>query len=119
MTTMRHLTEAAYETTYTSSISQMHTVLALDALEKGEPRLQSGDRQRLFGARSSQRRSKRYRARYWRSRCPAPAGDPAVLIANPDRIQRELGWKPVHSEINSILESAWVWRLAHPHGYGR
>jgi UDP-glucose 4-epimerase len=46
-------------------------------------------------------------------------GDPAVLIASPDRIQRELGWKPEHTTINSILESAWGWHLAHPHGYQR
>lgn len=48
---------------------------------------------------------------------PRRPGDPAVLIASPDRIQRELGWKPDHTAINSILESAWVWHLAHPHGY--
>ena len=50
---------------------------------------------------------------------PRRPGDPAVLIASPDRIQRELGWKPEHTTINSILESAWVWHLAHPHGYQR
>lgn len=48
---------------------------------------------------------------------PRRPGDPAVLIASPDRIRRELGWKPEYTDINSILESAWVWRLAHPHGY--
>lgn len=48
---------------------------------------------------------------------PRRPGDPAVLIASPDRIQRELGWKPEYPEINTVLESAWVWRLAHPHGY--
>jgi UDP-glucose 4-epimerase len=45
-------------------------------------------------------------------------GDPARLIAGSDKIQRELGWKPVFQEIDTIIESAWAWHLKHPHGYG-
>lgn len=37
-------------------------------------------------------------------------GDSAVLYANPARIMRELGWKPVHSSLPEILESAWKWK---------
>ena len=43
-------------------------------------------------------------------------GDPAVLIANSDRIRRELRWEPNH-RLDSIIESAWEWRQAHPTGY--
>jgi UDP-glucose 4-epimerase len=50
---------------------------------------------------------------------PRRTGDPAVLVASPERIKRGLGWNPVHTEIRSILESAWAWRLARPHGYER
>jgi UDP-glucose 4-epimerase len=38
------------------------------------------------------------------------AGDPAVLYANPVRIMNELGWRPEHSSLREILESAWRWK---------
>src|SRR5579864_2749670 len=37
-------------------------------------------------------------------------GDPAVLCASPQRIMRELGWKPKHSSLREIIESAWQWK---------
>ncbi|MGH9847799.1 MAG: UDP-glucose 4-epimerase GalE [Blastocatellia bacterium] len=49
---------------------------------------------------------------------PRRAGDPPVLIANSDKIMRDLGWNPRHSELDRIIESAWRWHLAHPNGYG-
>jgi UDP-glucose 4-epimerase len=48
---------------------------------------------------------------------PRRPGDPPVLIASPDKIMRDLGWAPRHSELDIIIESAWRWRLAHPNGY--
>ncbi|MBS1789005.1 MAG: UDP-glucose 4-epimerase GalE [Acidobacteria bacterium] len=48
---------------------------------------------------------------------PRRAGDPAVLIASPDKIMRDLGWNPRNSELDRIIESAWRWRQAHPNGY--
>ena len=44
-------------------------------------------------------------------------GDPSVLIASSDRIQRELGWKPQFQDLGVIIESAWKWMLANPSGY--
>jgi UDP-glucose 4-epimerase len=49
---------------------------------------------------------------------PRRAGDPPVLIANPDKIMRDLGWSPRHSELDRIIESAWRWHQVHPEGYG-
>ena len=49
--------------------------------------------------------------------CPRRAGDPAVLIASSDTIRRLLGWNPKHSDIESIIASAWQWHKSHPHGY--
>ncbi len=40
---------------------------------------------------------------------PRRPGDPAVLIASSDKIARELGWRPEHTEIDGIVESAWHW----------
>jgi UDP-glucose 4-epimerase len=45
-------------------------------------------------------------------------GDPAVLIASPDAIKRDLGWKPKYTDINAIVASAWKWHSSHPNGYG-
>jgi UDP-glucose 4-epimerase len=36
-------------------------------------------------------------------------GDPAVLIASSEKIEKELGWKPKHPSIESIIESAYKW----------
>jgi UDP-glucose 4-epimerase len=49
---------------------------------------------------------------------PRRPGDPARLIAASDKIHRELGWTPKFQSIEKIIESAWAWHLANPHGYG-
>jgi UDP-glucose 4-epimerase len=38
---------------------------------------------------------------------PRRAGDPAVLVANSDKLQRGLGWKPGYAELVEIVETAW------------
>lgn len=48
---------------------------------------------------------------------PRRAGDPPVLVASSDRIQKELGWKPRYTDIKAIVETAWNWHKAHPKGY--
>ena len=35
-------------------------------------------------------------------------GDPAVLIADPSKIEKELGWVPKY-DLEKIVESAWKW----------
>lgn len=44
-------------------------------------------------------------------------GDPAKLVASSDKLQRELGWKPLYPELHTIIEHAWAWHYAHPKGY--
>jgi UDP-glucose 4-epimerase len=46
-------------------------------------------------------------------------GDPAVLIATPETIVKELSWSPRFTDIRAIAESAWRWHSTHPGGYGR
>ena len=41
--------------------------------------------------------------------CERRAGDPAVLVASSEAIQRELGWNPKHPQLDDIVESAWQW----------
>jgi len=45
------------------------------------------------------------------------AGDPAVLVASSDRIQKELKWEPKYNELSTIIETAWKWHKNHPDGY--
>jgi UDP-glucose 4-epimerase len=44
-------------------------------------------------------------------------GDPAVLVASSDKIQKELNWYPKYNSIETIIESAWKWHSTHPDGY--
>jgi UDP-glucose-4-epimerase GalE len=48
---------------------------------------------------------------------PRRPGDPAILYASSDRIKKELGWRPRYEDIDTIVETAWRWREAHPSGY--
>ena len=45
------------------------------------------------------------------------AGDPPVLVASSEKIQKELGWHPQKPELITMIEDAWNWMQAHPHGY--
>jgi UDP-glucose 4-epimerase len=40
---------------------------------------------------------------------PRRPGDPAVLVASNARIQADLGWRPQHADLESIVGSAWEW----------
>jgi UDP-glucose-4-epimerase GalE len=48
---------------------------------------------------------------------PRRPGDPPVLVASSDKIQRELGWQPRYRELHRIIETAWRWHRSHPKGY--
>ncbi len=48
---------------------------------------------------------------------PRRPGDPPMLVAASDKVQRELGWKPRYAELRPILETAWNWHRRRPHGY--
>ena len=45
------------------------------------------------------------------------AGDPSTLIASSGRAKSILGWKPQYADLRVIIETAWKWHQAHPHGY--
>jgi UDP-glucose 4-epimerase len=48
---------------------------------------------------------------------PRRAGDPPALVAAAGRAADVLGWRATRSSLEEILESAWRWHQAHPHGY--
>lgn len=45
------------------------------------------------------------------------AGDATELVASPEKIKKELGWQPKHSDLAAIVKTAWLWHKAHPDGY--
>ena len=45
------------------------------------------------------------------------SGDPAILTASSEKIKRELGWQPRYEELEKIVETAWRWKVSHPHGF--
>jgi len=49
---------------------------------------------------------------------PRRPGDPAILFANAEKIQNELGWSARYTDIDRIVSSAWNWFKNHPDGYG-
>jgi UDP-glucose 4-epimerase len=48
---------------------------------------------------------------------PRRAGDAPVLVANSNKIRRELGWQPKNAALETIIQSAWDWQRQNPHGY--
>lgn len=48
---------------------------------------------------------------------PRREGDPPVLVAAADKARTTLGWTPSIPALADIVESAWRWHRAHPHGY--
>lgn len=46
------------------------------------------------------------------------AGDPPTLVANADKIQAELGWKPEFPNIRDSVRHAFNWMKRNPDGYG-
>ena len=48
---------------------------------------------------------------------PRRAGDPDILIASSETINHDLGWQPIYPNLRQIIEMAWKWHVANPHGY--
>jgi UDP-glucose-4-epimerase GalE len=45
---------------------------------------------------------------------PRREGDPPVLVADPGKLQRTLGWRPRHSSLSEIVSSAWRFETSRP-----
>jgi len=48
---------------------------------------------------------------------PRRAGDPAILVASNEKAKKILGWNPTHTDIETIISTAWKWHKTHPYGY--
>ncbi len=97
-------------------LAQAH-ILALRALDQGSRRYNLGNGEG-FSVREVIETAREVTGH------PLPAqvtdrrsGDPAVLIAGSETIRRERGWTPQYPALRDIIETAWRWHKAHPHGY--
>ena len=50
---------------------------------------------------------------------PRRPGDPAMLVASPERAMSQLQWAPRRADLRTIVADAWRWHVAHPAGYDR
>lgn len=97
-------------------LAQAH-ILALEALHKGSRTYNLGNgagfsvKEVIETARSITGQD--IRAEYG----PRRGGDVATLVAGSDKIRKELGWKPIHTDVRSIIQSAWKWHSKNPQGY--
>lgn len=48
---------------------------------------------------------------------PRRAGDPSTLVACNKKAREVLGWNPSHSDLETIIASAWKWHCDMPNGY--
>jgi len=46
-------------------------------------------------------------------------GDAPELVADPRKLQTDLGWKPQYPNIEDIVRTAWTWHKHQPDGYGK
>ena len=44
-------------------------------------------------------------------------GDPAILVADPHRVQNVLGFKAKYSDLETIVTTSWKWYKQNPNGY--
>ena len=45
---------------------------------------------------------------------PRREGDPPALVADSTRLRSDLGWQPRHSDLKTIVETAWAWATRQP-----
>jgi len=48
---------------------------------------------------------------------PRRVGDPDVLVAKVDKIEKMMGWKARYSDLETIISTAWKWHKNNPYGY--
>jgi UDP-glucose 4-epimerase len=103
---------------HVSDLAQAH-VLALGALEERAPLIYNLGNGKGFSVREVVDTARRVTGHAIPAETEGRrAGDPPVLVASSEKIERELGWAPQYAALESIIGSAWEWHRTHPKGYG-
>jgi UDP-glucose 4-epimerase len=93
-------------------------LLALEAAEPGEHRVYNLGNGAGFSVREVVEAARGVTGKSIDAvEAPRRAGDPPALVAASDRIQADLGWKPVKQELEAMISDAWTWMQDHPRGY--
>jgi UDP-glucose 4-epimerase len=93
-------------------------LLALDALEKNDQLIYNVGSGKGFSVREVIEAARRVSGRPIPViETPRRSGDPPRLVASSDKIRRDLGWEPEHTELEDLVASAWDWHRTHPQGY--
>jgi UDP-glucose 4-epimerase len=93
-------------------------LLALERVQAGEHRIYNLGNGAGFSVREVIETARQVTGRpIPAEEAPRRAGDPPVLVASSEKIQRELGWVPAKPELATMIADAWAWLQAHPHGY--
>jgi UDP-glucose 4-epimerase len=102
---------------HVADIARAH-VLALEAVDRIEPTAYNLGNSDGYSNRQVIRVVQEVVGRSFEVRDAARRpGDPATLVADSSRIQKELGWQPAFPELHRMVETAWEWRRRRPHGY--
>lgn len=48
---------------------------------------------------------------------PRRIGDPDILVAKVEKIEKTLGWEARYSDLKTIIATAWKWHLGRPAGF--
>lgn len=93
-------------------------ILALEALRDGESRVYNLGSGSGYSVREVIEAARAVTGR------PIPAivaprrpGDLPVLVADSEKIGRELGWETDYNNLETIIGTAWNWHRRHPNGY--
>jgi len=103
---------------HVTDLANIH-ILALKYLDHGgETKIYNCGNKKGYSARQVLKQTKRITGTDFKieekSRRP---GDPAILIADSSKIEKELGWKPKYSDLKTIIETAYNWHKNNPEGF--
>ncbi|MBR9984281.1 MAG: UDP-glucose 4-epimerase GalE [Desulfosarcina sp.] len=97
---------------HVNDLAQAH-MLALDALlEGGESSIYNLGSSNGYSVREVIAKAERVTGKKIPVvEAPRRPGDPAILVASSEKIQRELGWAPAYDNLEKIIQTAWNWHL--------
>jgi UDP-glucose 4-epimerase len=93
-------------------------ILALDALATGESRVYNLGSGSGYSVREVINAARKVTGHPIPTiEAPRRPGDLPVLVADSEKIGRELGWETNYNNLEAIIQTAWNWHRRHPAGY--
>ncbi len=93
-------------------------ILALEALADGESRVYNLGSGSGYSVREVIEAARVVTGRHISAiEAPRRPGDLPVLVADSEKIGRELGWETDFNNLETIIDTAWNWHRRHPKGF--